>query len=324
MSAVVRRISRSVLACAAAFVVPAAASGQDVQDLASSCVASGGAAMRCTELAVTARALQGHLGLMAGLGSEVSGSASTLGRRLGATPRISFGARAAFASVELPDVTDQGGEPSRENGFVLPSVQLGAAAGLFDGFSLAPTVGGFLSLDVVGHASFLFLPTGEGFDGGTTAFSVGARVGILRESFTLPGVSVSVTRRGMGGVRYGDAPGEGGGSVAVDPSVTSLRATVGKDLLSVGVLAGFGWERYGGEASIQAELDGGLAEASSSSFEGSRTLWFGGASMNFLILQLSGELGWATGFDRVPEYLGAPFDPTSGTLYGSLAFRLTL
>jgi len=302
---------------------PREAAGQAVSDLAARCVAAGGAGTSCAELAVTARALQGHVGLLAGLGSEVSGSAGTLGRRLGTAPRIAVGGRAAFARVSLPDLTDQGGEPSRRTSFLLPALHAGLAVGIFDGFSLAPTVGGFLALDALGNASVVFLPKGEGFGGHATAFSLGARIGLVRESFTLPGVSVSISRRASGDVVYGDAPA-GAGSVRVDPAVTSIRATVGKDLLSVGVLAGVGWDRYSGDVLVRAEADGTVAEASSSSFEASRSTIFGGASMNFLILQLSGEIGWAGGFDRVDEYLGAPFDPTSGSLYASMAFRLTI
>lgn len=313
----------AVVVLAIASANPTETAGQAVSDLAARCVTAGGAARSCAELAVTARALQAHVGLLAGLGSEVSGSAGTLGRRLGTAPRIAVGGRAAFARVSLPDLTDQGGEPSRKTSFLLPALHAGVAVGIFDGFSLAPTVGGLLALDALGNASVVFLPKGEGFDGHATAFSLGARVGLLRESFTLPGVSVSISRRVSGEVVYGDAQA-GGRSVQVDPAVTSIRAAVGKDLLSIGVLAGVGWDRYSGDVLVRADAGGTVAEASSSSFGAWRSTIFGGASMNFLILQLSGEVGWAGGFDRVDEYLGAPFDPTSGSLYASLAFRLTI
>jgi hypothetical protein len=299
-------------------------SQEDLEGLAARCALTGASQTRCTELSLTARALQGHIGLLAGLGSEVSGSAGTLGRRLGTTPRVSVGSRAAFASVRLPDLADQGVEPSREASFIVPALHVGGAVGLFDGIQLKPTVGGFLSVDLLAQASFLFLPTGEGFDGGTNGYSVGARVGILRESFTLPGIAISLSRRDMGDVVYGDAEGAGGGSVEVDPTVTSVRVTVGKDLLSVGVLAGFGWDTYSGRATIRAATDGAVAVESAPSFDHSRNLIFGGAALNFLILQLSAEVGWAGGFDDVTEYFGDQFDPSAGTFYGSLAFRITI
>jgi hypothetical protein len=300
-------------------------SQEDLEGLTARCAMTGASQTRCTELSLTARALQGQIGLLAGLGSEVSGSAGTLGRRLGTTPRVSVGARAAFASVHLPDLADQGVEPSREASFIVPALHVGGAVGLFDGIQLKPTVGGFLSVDLLAQASVLFLPTGEGFDGNSTGYSFGARVGILRESFTLPGIAVSVSRRSVGTVLYGDAQGAGGGSVEVDPTITAVRMTVGKDILSVGVLAGFGWDRYSGAATIGAAADGGaVAFETDSSFEHSQRLIFGGAAINFLILQLSAEVGWAGGFDDLPGYYGGQFDPTAGATYGSLAFRITI
>ncbi len=303
---------------------PAGVGAQDVERLSSRCSEAGASVVRCAELAVTARSLQGHVGLMSGLGSEVAGSAGTLGRRLGTTPRIAVEARAAFARLGLPDLADPGSEPSREATFVVPSLRGGVTAGVFDGFQLLPTVGGFLSLDLLAHGSVVFLPTGEGFDGKETGLTLGARFGLLRESFTLPGVSVSVSRRMLGEVGYGTAEGTGGGAVTVHPNVTAIRATVGKDLLAIGVLAGMGWDRYSGSATIVAATDGSPVSVQEGSFKSSRTLWFAGAAMNFLVLQLSAEAGWAHGFGVATEYRGAPFDPTGGNFYGSVAFRLTI
>jgi hypothetical protein len=251
----------------------------------------------------------------------VAGSAGTLGRRLGTTPRIALGARAAFAHLGLPDLSDPGSEPSRQATFVIPAVHAGVAVGLFDGFFVLPTVGGVLSLDLLAQTSVLFLPTGEGFDGTASGWSVGARLGLLRESFTLPGVAISVTRRDLEPIRFGDSMGAGGGAVEVDPIVTSVRATAGKDLLSVGILAGVGWDRYSGPVTLSPF---GVAPVHADALTHRRTLLFAGASMNFLVLQLSAEAGWANGFGAVGGYRGTPFDPASGSAYGSLAFRLTL
>lgn len=324
MSAVKARWSGLLVALLLA-ISPRGGAGQDVASLAERCDAAGGPTVQCAELAVTAQALQAHVGLLAGFGSEVSGSASTLGRRLGTTPRIALEARASFAKMALPDLADPGPEPSRKASFIVPVVRGGITAGVFDGFQIMPTVGGLFGLDLLAQGSVAFLPTQEGFDAKTSALTVGARLGILRESFTLPGVSVSVSRRWAGTVTYG-APLATGSFVKVDPDVTSVRFTAGKDLLSVGVLAGMGWDRYKGHVEVTAQDDplSSYAAFASDDFTDTRRLYFAGAAMNFLVLQLSGEVGWAQGFDAVTGYRGAAFDPTSGTWYGSLAFRLTL
>ncbi|MEJ2203805.1 MAG: hypothetical protein P8170_06820 [Gemmatimonadota bacterium] len=322
MRGIARSLALSAGLLSAGLPGPPAARAQDLHDLMDQCVASGNPQLECAELAVTARAIQGQVGFLSGLGSEVSGIASTLGRRLGSTPRVSVGARAAFMSVGLPDLADPNGAPSRKATFVVPVAHAGLAVGVFDGFSLAPTVGGFLSVDLLAQASATFLPEGEGFDGRASAFSFGARVGILRESFTLPGVSLSVSRRSVGTIRYGTVGGPGG-AVEVDPSVTSIRATVGKDLIAVGLLAGAGWDRYSGSATLYPSgLQG--PGAVTESFHHSRGMVFGGAALNFLVLQLSAEVGWVRGFAPARGYARRPFDPTKGSFYTSLAARLTI
>jgi hypothetical protein len=225
----------------------------------------------------------------------------------------------------MPDLVDPNGPPSRKATFLVPTLHTSVAAGVFEGFQLLPTVGGFLSLDLMGNASFLFLPSGEGFAHRVTAYTLGARLGIVRESFTLPGVSVSISRRDVNLIQLNGSDAGAVSAAWVDPTVTSLRATVGKDLLGVGLLAGMGRDWYGGSARIR------VSEPGNGSFQGSvgqlhqaRTLYFAGAAMNFLILQLSTELGWAGGFGPVVGYQGAPFDPTAGTFFASVAARLTI
>lgn len=308
------------LLLAAAVLLPAPARGQTVADLAATCAPF--APGRCVEAAVAARTLQLHVGLLAGLGSEVPGSAATLGRRLGTTPRIALSARSAFAHVAVPDLTDGGPPPSRETTAVVPAVHGSLAVGVFDGVRITPTVGGLLSLDLLGSTSAVFLPKGDGFGGMVAALSVGARVGILREGFTVPGVSVSLSRRLAATATLGDLAAGDATAVEIAPRVWSVRATAGKDLLSVGVTAGVGWDRYGGDARVRVAA--GLPAGVRAPLRSSRTLVFAGASLNFLVLQLSAEAGWARGAGAVQGYEGAPFDPAAGTGWGGLAFRLTL
>jgi hypothetical protein len=292
------------------------AAAQTPTELATSCRGQGGAAMPCAAAALASRALLGHAGLLAGLGSEVSGTATTLGTRVGGGPRFAFGARIAAAGLETPDPAG-GAAVSTSNGTAL---HLGVAVGLFDGLRLMPTVGGFLSLDAFGQLAFVRLSETEGFTRDPRSLTLGLRVGVLREGFTMPGVSISASRRFVSDVQLGgptDAM-----TVTVGPSVTSVRATVGKDLHAVEFLAGFGWDDYSGGAVLRVS-DALLGSVNASGdVGGSRRMLFGSAARTFgILLTLSAEVGLAEGFDPATSYSGA-FDPGHRTLFGGLSARL--
>ena len=116
-----------------------------------------------------------------------------------------------------------------------------------------------------------------------------------------------------------------GDPVAVDvaPSVNALRVTVGKDLFGVGVLAGWGRDDVGSDAELSVADPGGNVDTVSGSTDAARNLYFGGLAMNFLLLQLSVEGGWAGGFADLPLGGGGAFDPTGGSAFASLSARFT-
>ncbi len=311
------------LAQAAAF--SSAVASQDVDRLAARClVVASASATPCLEGAIAGQALLAQTGLLAGLGSEVAGSPSTLGRRVGSSPRIALSLRAGGLEARVPDITDRQNTPSREATFFLPTVHGSVALGVFDGFRLRPTVGGFLSLDLLAQTSVIFFPEGRGFDGNVSALSVGVRVGVIRETFTLPGVTLSVSRRLLGVVRMADVPLGDPTQVEIDPTVSAYRLTVGKDLFAVGLLLGAGWDVYSTDARITVADDLRGIVTVKGPLEAHRALFFGSASLNLLALQLSAELGWAHGVSSPAGYSGADFDPTRGSWFGSLAARLTL
>ena len=91
----------------------------------------------------------------------------------------------------------------------------------------------------------------------------------------------------------------------------------------VGIQAGLGWERVSADGTI------GPATPTASSgvvvfedFEADRILFFGGATFTWLITQLHAELGYASGFEARSQSETSGFDPTAGTLLGSLTFRI--
>ncbi len=311
---------------------PAPARAQDsVSGLAAECGGQSAALEAwCTEVGLAFQAAQGGLGRLSTGGSVLPGSAGSLGWRLESVPRFSAAGRLQVGRLTLPDVVAEPRTPAPERTSTVTTAQLTAGVGVFDGFSPLPTVGGVLAVDLLASGSVALLPGGDGFRDDARTWGVGGRLGLLRESFTLPGVSVSAVRRWSGRTQLGSVDDGGPAEIDFDLGTTSLRATVGKDLLGVGVVAGVGWDRYESDVTLRARTEppgGGpvlQGIASADGFETSRTLVFGGASLNFLILQISAEGGWARGYERLPGRAAGGYDPGASTPFGSLAFRLTL
>ena len=306
----------------AALGAASAGAQEDVASLTERCAPAVLEAV-CQEWALTAQAAHADVGLLAAGGAQLPGASSTLGRRFGGMPRFSWGLRGSLLRGELPVAgTPATSTPWEGEGYTGLGVHGSLALGLFDGFSPLPTVGGLLSLDVLGSVGYLLLPQGPGFQDDPRYAGAGVRVGLLRESFTLPGVTISAARRWVGEVEVAS-----GGVVArVDPVVTSVRGVVGKDLLSLGFLAGVGWDRYAsdGDLGFPAPCPGSCSLTSFEDLRSERVLFFGGASLNLLLLQLSAEGGWARGFEQPEGRSQGGYDPGSGTPFLSLAARLTL
>jgi hypothetical protein len=154
-------------------------------------------------------------------------------------------------------------------------------------------------------------------------------LGILRESFSLPGLSVTGYHRFLGDHNLWRLADGDPVEATFDLEVSSLRGVIGKDFLGIGFFGGVGWDRYDGEAALTVEdpQDAGPDSTGSGEIRSDRRLVFVGASRTFLTLQLSGEMGWGEGFDPSfsnPSPSGArTFDPSSASYFGSLAIRLT-
>ena len=314
-----QRAAALLVAVAASVLLAAApAVAQTPASVAARCVDAGGDLDVCLAASTAARALMAHASLHGAAGSPIPGTASNLGTRVGGGPRLSFFAQGMAMSWGLPSSATLGEERSS----VVTGFRFGAAAGLFDGFRLMPTVGGFLATDVFADASTVLTSEGDGFSGAQGAFALGARIGLLREGFTLPGASVSVARRFGGSLRYGDTAAGDVVDVEADPSTTSLRVAVSKDLFAVEVLGGLGWDRFSGDVTLRVPDGGAGTLVLNDGLEDSRRIYFASASKTFsLILTLSVEGGWAEGLPMLPGYTGA-YDSSSGGAFGSFAARL--
>lgn len=284
--------------------------------------------------AATARSVvlaQPRLLLAAGGGNPVPGTASTLGVRIGTSPRWSVSFRTTGTRVRALS----GVESILEGSGRSTAIGLGTdvAVGLFRGFTLAPTVGGVGSIDLLGSAGVVF-PGGDfgrarsgGAEGSTRPFtwSLGLRAGLFRESFTLPGVSLAGTYRSVGRVSHGDPDPIGSQAYwSADLSALGARLVASKNVLGVGLGIGAGMDRVNGDARIR--YPSGASELRDLELEQDRTLVFGSVSYTRVVLHGVVEVGWQDAHDDTASYLDPTLDAEGGDggVYGSVALRLSI
>lgn len=279
----------------------------------------------CQRVAEAVQVIEPRIGISFSGGNPVPGTASTLGMRLGTLPRISIGARLSAARVEIGGI--ESASDDDEQSFFVPSINVDGSIGIFSGLSLAPTIGGFGSIDLLASVGRIPLPEGEGFSGAANSWGAGLRVGLLRESFTAPGVSVSAMYRKVGEIEYGDPELNDQDAYfrLDDMSTWSVRAAASKRLLGFGLTGGAGYDRYSGGVNVQVRdplASGGRFSLADDELESSRTTLFGNASLTLLILHLVGEVGWQSGGDADTSL---PTDRIEKAgLYGGLAIRVSL
>jgi hypothetical protein len=323
-------IVRSVIAVAAVAGAPLAASAQGA--FIAQCESQSPNAQVqtfCERVGQAVEITQPRLGISLTGGNPVPGSASTLGMRLGMIPRISIGVRATASYTELPPIESIDSDEDLK--FPLGSINADASIGVFNGLSVLPTVGGLGSIDVLGSLGMIPLPDGEGFsDESPMTWAVGARVGILRESFTAPGISVSAMYRKLDDISYGDSTFNSHDAYFAvnDLKVMSYRAAISKriPLIGLGAALGVGYDKYDASARVSVNdptlLGGGSFTVGTDELETSRKSAFANLSWTILVLNIVGEAGWQEGGDA-PAGGTIPADKLEKAGYfGSVAVRL--
>lgn len=311
-----------VLPILLAFSLPLSNSAQQLRELASSCVrVAPQFSHACVDGALAARGLLGNTGLLLGLGSEVPGSWGPLRR---GAPKLEIAFRAAGLRARIPDLTYQPIGGSAEEDFLLTTMQGSIVLGVFEGFQVKPTAGGFLAVELIAQGNILFLPTARGLESRVGGFSLGTRLGLLRETFTLPGIAISISRGSIGPLSFDWMSDGYNTAVEIEPSVTSARVTIGKDLSLLGLMGGAGLDSYNSQVKLSVLSQGNdLAEVAAPLIL-RRPVLFSSISLSLLILQLSTEFGWAWGLPMLEGYSLGPFDPTRGSVFLSLGARLTI
>ena len=289
------------LALAIALVTPSSARAQ-LQAACTGEVSIPELASACAAAVQTLHGVRDGLGVGHSGAAPLPGTSSALGRRFGTTPRFAVAGRIGLVRFDRanPDTWSTSGSSSGWS----PVFGLSAGVGVFDGFSPAPTVGGLLAVDVLGDVSTVRLPSDDGFEDASVAWGYGVRIGILRESFTLPGAAISLMRRS--GASFSTSGDQG--SLDADVTTTSVRATVGKELLGLGFHGGAGWDRVSADGTLVAAPGGGGGTPVAFDDESdTRFVVFGGVARTFLVTSLGIDAGW-----------------TDGVVFGSLAIRVTL
>ena len=276
-------------------------------------------------------------------GNAILGSGSSLG----GIGHISFGLRVNALAGSLPRVDREsidvfnGAQPTafetKDQIIALPAADL--ALGLFAGLPLGLTnIGG---LDLLVSASYL--PEFEGSNvsvkvpGGSIQLGFGGRLGLIQESLLLPGVSISVLRRGLPTVDV--SARVNGDSVALtdfDVETTSWRLVASKSFLVFGLAVGGGRDRYEFTADATADVDvptRGRVQRSIRDIQDAtgtgpalnkltRTTYFADLSWHLPFFRLVGEIGQVSG-GEIETFNTFPADrEDKSRVFGSIGARI--
>lgn len=270
------------------------------------------------------RAYHPLAGLVISGGNPVIGSGGAAGK-LGS---FSVTLRANAFSLSVPDLSNvsSSGAVPEDDRVLAPAPMLEGNVGLFPG-----TESGLLALDLLLAAQLVpneeftsdirVDPNATRIGPFALGFGFGVRVGVLSDRGTLPSISVSLMRRSIPRIGFGDTGA--GDEVAgdLDLQATNLRLTAGKRFSVVTVAGGIGWSRYSGDAT--ATYSAGLAQGTiDMELAQSRMLYFLDAGLDLGMLKVVGEIGHQQGKD---QNLGTTFDgydDASGTTFYSLGLRM--
>jgi hypothetical protein len=291
------------------------------------CSAYLGSANRVCSAAVDGtRAFHPVIGLLVSGGNPTIGSGATLGG-LG---HASLTLRANAVQVVLPDLSYDGSSATVPAGDKLwaPAPLVEGALGVYGGVG-----NGLLAVDLLGSAQLL--PTDQidnltvdanarEIGGIALGLGYGARVGLVRERGPLPAVSVSVMRRDIPEITYGDVPAGDRYSYGVDLHATNLRLVASKQLLFIDLAAGLGWDKYTGDALIRFRdpITGTPQPDVPVELNNSRVLGFLNAGMSLSMVRLTAEVGYQGGKDQELSTDFEDFDTTKGKFFAGLGLRV--
>ncbi|HEU5170262.1 MAG TPA: hypothetical protein VFU46_06980 [Gemmatimonadales bacterium] len=265
------------------------------------------------------------------VGLLTSGGNPVLGRQgsLGGLGRFAITGRVNATEVVLPDLAYDGSTAvvGKDEELFFPSPLLEAAVGVLGGSSA-------VGLDLLGSAQLLPTDIVNGLEVDSSAtsigsvalgFGVGGRVSLF-DGGTLPALSVSLMRRSVPRVRYGDVNAGDDYAYAADVQAWNLRASVGKRLSVLALAAGLGQDWYDGEANIRFRdpFSGLPAAPIDLDLSTSRTMGFVNAGLDFSYVRIVAEAGYQFGKDQGIATVFQDFDPASGRFFAAAGLTLGL
>lgn len=262
-------------------------------------------------------------------GAAISGGNPELGAggTLGGLGHFFVSARVNVVQFAVPSPDTTKTAPAKGG---VPAPVIEAGIGLFPGIG-----NGLLSVDAL--ASATLLPTTQvadlSVDSGAAkigklalGLGYGLRVGVLKGSFFIPSVSVSVMRRSLPRLRYGQlgsAPGSGDAfSFDTDLQATNVRVMAGMHLLLLDVAAGFGLDHYSSTAHL-TYYDPLVAKTDTLPLSNNRQVVFLNAGVNLMLVKIVGEIGYQTGKDQKLSTNYTGFDPKAGHVFGGAGVRIS-
>ena len=276
----------------------------------------------CHSAIYAAQSIRSLITIADGVGSETAGSSSVIGRKNteGLVSRnFSVSLSTSVVKGETPSLGVLRSGQNMKNGLDIYGIKATIVAGLFEGLTISPGVRGILGLDILGSFSSQFLFWGTELPSKKMGMgSLGVRLGILRESFSVPGITVSFVRQFESAMEV-QSPRTDHTDLLIKSESTRLRATIGKDLGGFSVLTGVGWNRNAGL--LQGTIPGMLlkiAHTFSSEFtQETQRLYFASLSFTKTVFQWSFEFGLAEGLDG--SYL--EYGSSGLTPFGQVALR---
>jgi hypothetical protein len=279
----------------------------------------------CNAAVDGARAFHPIVGLLTSGGNPVLGR----GGSLGGLGRFAITARVNATNVVLPDLTYDGstGVVGKDDELFFPSPLVEGALGLVG-------TRGIVGLDLLVSAQLL--PTGivDGLevDPGATnigsvalGFGFGARVSLFNNASPLPGVSLSLMRRSIPRVSYGDLTAGDDYAYAADVQAWNLRAVAGRRFSLLALAAGLGHDWYDGEASARfREPITGIVVPLDLELNTSRTMAFANAGLDFQHVRIVAEAGYQFGKDQGLTTVFQDFDPASGRFFAAAGLQFGL